>query len=249
MRITTDNGKVRSLTKEYHKEARKVLYKITLPVIDLLDRIPINEIKYRIPDLLKPDDMDKYISGLWSKVGGRFASDMVKMVQRVKGLDDPQLDMWEQAFRAYMYERSMKKAKKILTTSAEILNLVIDSVVAEGLSEGQSIGVISGALKDSFLGKMRTIQNYEAERIARTEVIGASNKGSYDGALSTGLNMQKGWSTSGLQGIRPTHLLYESFGWVSMEKEYAAGLRHPGDPLGEAGEIINCRCTIIYNVD
>lgn len=143
----------------------------------------------------------------------------------------------------------MKKAKKILTTSAEILNLVIDSVVAEGLSEGQSIGVISGALKDSFLGKMRTIQNYEAERIARTEVIGASNKGSYDGALSTGLNMQKGWSTSGLQGIRPTHLLYESFGWVSMEKEYAAGLRHPGDPLGEAGEIINCRCTIIYNVD
>ena len=61
--------------------------------------------------------------------------------------------------------------------------------------------------------------------------------------------MKKGWLTSGLKGVRDSHLLYESQGFVSMDYEYAPGLKHPGDPNGAANEIINCRCTIIYNVD
>jgi len=249
MRITTNETAQRSLTKQYWKEARDVLYKTAYPVIELSDKISPAELKNRVPSLLKPELMDKYILNLWSKVGGKFATDMVRKLMSLKELEDYHLQSWEQGFKAYMAERSRKITKQILSTEAENINLLIDKIVSDAMYSGEGISTISGKMQEMFIKDMVVIQNYEAERIARTEVIGASNKGSYDGALSTGLPIQKGWSTSGLSGIRQTHLLYESFGWVSMDKEFAPGLRHPGDPSGSADEIINCRCRLIYNVD
>jgi hypothetical protein len=61
--------------------------------------------------------------------------------------------------------------------------------------------------------------------------------------------MKKAWLTSGLPGIRQSHLDYEALGDVEMEYDFAPGLQYPGDPEGEPEEIINCRCTVIYNVD
>lgn len=247
MRIYTDDRAQRSLIKEYWRQGKEVLYKTTIPVLQVMEDIAPAELKQRIPTLLKPELMDKYIVDIWTKTGGQFAANMSRIVRSKKSFDDPELGMWEDAFRSYMYERSLKIAKKVLTTEAELINAIIDQVVADAMLEGSSISTISGALKDQFMKRLITVQRYEAERIARTEVIGASNKGSYDGALSTGLELQKGWSTSGLPKTRDSHLLYESFGWISMTKEYAPGLQHPGDPNGSAEEIINCRCTIIYN--
>jgi hypothetical protein len=247
MRIHQNISLQRSLKNFYWKEAQKALYKAASPVIEILDKVSIDEVKQRSKDLLKRDVMEKYILDLWVKTGGRFASDMTKKLRNRKSIENPDLEMWEEGFRVYMYERSQKIAHKVLTTEAEMINSILDRIVAE--AEGQSIYNLSGAIKEQFLNEMVTIQNYEAERIARTEVIGASNKGSFDGAKSMGLQIRKGWSTSGLPGIRDSHLLYESFGWIDMDKEFAPGLMFPGDPNGEAGEIINCRCTIIYNTD
>ena len=246
MRIYTDTGKQKKFIDSFWKEGKKVLYQTALPVIELSDQVPVNELKQRVNSLLKPDRMTDYVEELWVNTGSWFAYEMVNNVKR-KALGDA--ENWERMFRAYMADRSKKLAGAMLDTEAQLINDLLDQIVAEGTASGASIQRLTGAMKDQFVDSLITIQNYEAERIARTEVIGASNKGSFDGAMSTGLPMKKGWSTSGLSGIRPSHLLYESWGWMSMEKEYAPGLKHPGDPNGEAGEIINCRCTIIYDVD
>lgn len=246
MRIYTDTGKQKKFIDSFWKEGKKVLYQTALPVIELSDQIPVNELKQRVSSLLKPDRMTDYVEELWVNTGSWFAYEMVSNVKS-KALGD--VENWERMFRAYMADRSKKLAGAMLDTEAQLINDLLDQIVAEGTASGASIQRLTGAMKDQFIDNLITIQNYEAERIARTEVIGASNKGSFDGAMSTGLPMKKGWSTSGLSGIRPSHLLYESWGWMSMEKEYAPGLKHPGDPNGEAGEIINCRCTIIYDVD
>ena len=246
MRISPNRELQRSLKNFYWKEGRKVLYKTATPIIDLIDKVSVDEIKQRSKDLLKKDVMNEYVTEIWSKTGGRFASDMTGRLRNMKSTESPDLRLWEEAFRAYMFERSRKIAGKILDTEATLINAIIDELVAEATLEGQSIQVISGAIKTRFEDRLVKIQNYEAERIARTEVIGASNKGSYDGVKSTGLDVKKGWSTSGLSGIRPSHLLYESFGWLDMDKEFAPGLQHPGDPNADPGETINCRCTILY---
>jgi len=122
-------------------------------------------------------------------------------------------------------------------------------VVGQGDTEGWSIDRISEEITRQLERDMTKIQGYHAERIARTEVIGASNKGSFDSALRSGLGIRKQWLTSGLKGIRDSHLIYESLGLKSIDYSYAAGLKHPGDPAGAPSEIINCRCTIIYDVD
>ena len=246
MRIYTDTRKQKKFIDSFWKEGKKVLYQTALPVIELSDQVPVNELKQRVNSLLKPDRMTDYVEELWVNTGSWFAYEMVNNVKR-KALGDA--ENWERMFRAYMADRSKKLAGAMLDTEAQLINDLLDQIVAEGTASGASIQRLTGAMKDQFIDNLITIQNYEAERIARTEVIGASNKGSFDGAMSTGLPMKKGWSTSGLSGIRPSHLLYESWGWMSMEKEFAPGLKHPGDPNGEAGEIINCRCTIIYDVD
>lgn len=249
MRITISESAQRSLKNTYWKKCREVLYKTALPVLQMADNVSPAELKNRVPGLLKPDEMEKYINDLWSKVGGKYANDTVKMLMSRKSLDDPQLDMWETGFKAYMAERSKKITKQILTTQAETINAIIDRVVANAYEVGSSISTIAGELKEEFEREMVTIQKYEAERIARTEVIGASNKGSYDGALSTGLPIQKAWSTSGLPKIRDSHLVYQDKYWVEMDYDYAPGLKYPGDPNAKPEEIINCRCSLIYNVD
>jgi hypothetical protein len=79
---------------------------------------------------------------------------------------------------------------------------------------------------------------------------GLANKRSYENALSTGLDIKKGWLTSGLPDTRESHLRYEKLGFVDMKFEYAPGLKFPGDPdCPDLTEIDGCRCTIIYDVD
>lgn len=243
MRIYTDTGKQKKFIENYWREGKKVLYKTSQPVIDILDT-PIDEIRQRIKGLLKPEAMTEYIEGLWVQTGSTFAYQMTEAVKR-KALGDR--EAWERTFRQYMADRSKKKANLILDTEAQLINDLLDQVIND--AGGASIQRLTSGMKDNLINDLISIQTWEAERIARTEVIGASNKGSFDGAMSAGLPIKKGWSTSGLSGIRPSHLLYESWGWLSMEREFAPGLKYPGDPNGEAGEIINCRCTIIYDVD
>jgi hypothetical protein len=104
-------------------------------------------------------------------------------------------------------------------------------------------------MRRELVNGLTEINKYQAERIARTEVMSSSNKGSYDAAVAEDYEIKKLWFTSHLPGIRPTHLAYEALGEVDMKYKYAPGLLFPCDPNGSAEEIVNCRCTIIYNVD
>ncbi|MCH7909721.1 MAG: hypothetical protein IIB38_08905 [Candidatus Hydrogenedentes bacterium] len=97
------------------------------------------------------------------------------------------------------------------------------------------------------------ISRFRAERIARTEIIAASNFGTMEGAKATGLKMKKKWLTTPPDGrVRGSH------GTVngqkrSLDKPFNVGgssLMHPGDfTLGaDPDEIVNCRCTILLEV-
>ena len=185
------------------------------------------------------------IISLWGDVGSRFAREFNEMIDNI-GKDDI---MWEEMMRNYMFERSAMKAGKILSTQQAEINRIIDVVNAKGLREGWSIDKISLEITKHLKNDLVKIQAYHAERIARTEVIGASNKGSFDAARMSGLEMQKAWSTSGLSGVRDSHMYYESLGFVSMDYEYAPGLKFPGDATGSPDEIINCRCAPLWSVD
>jgi hypothetical protein len=257
VKIVSNDKLKRSLEKRYWRLTRKVFVKVRQPVVDKAERIDPSRLKDYVRDLLLADPMRQHIDDIWGKVGGKFAYDTEKVLQgskskthsiEVKAAGD-QLKLWEDRLRKYSNERSLQKTGAILDTEVEAINKVIDDVIADTLDKG--LGVLESrremvrALTGDELSEM---ENWQAERIARTEVNSAGNTGSFDAAQENSEGVRKEWSTSGLPNIRDSHIEYEAMGVVDMDYEYNTGLQFPGDPdCNLAEEVINCRCTIIYD--
>lgn len=93
---------------------------------------------------------------------------------------------------------------------------------------------------------------WKARRIARTEVIGAYNGGAHEGALfradALDLDLAKRWIATLDTRVRKSH--FEAHGQVvKITGSFLVGdatLAFPGDPTGPAAEVIQCRCTALY---
>jgi hypothetical protein len=71
-------------------------------------------------------------------------------------------------------------------------------------------------------------------------------------AESTGYQYKKFWSTSGLPGIRPTHIDAENYSnevnGLMPNQVFPNGLLYPGDHSGPPEEVINCRCVVLHEI-
>jgi hypothetical protein len=94
------------------------------------------------------------------------------------------------------------------------------------------------------------VSDGRAMTIARTEVHAALEAGSYLQALAVDPDGKKTWLATNDDRTRETHRLAE--GQVqSIDQPFNVGgsaLQFPGDPHGEPGEIINCRCSVGYDL-
>jgi hypothetical protein len=278
MRITPNISLKKLLIKKYWKETRKVLIKMRQQVVDAAEHSDPETLRLMLPHLLQSQPMVDHLLKIWGEVGGRFAFETNQKLNRNKSdnpvieFKDEQSNSnvsivstvgvipflprqaneklidYQRRMRAYAYERSLLKANKIRTTEQEAINRVITSVIERASAEGLSIPNTRNLMKEALDNELVTIENWEAERIARTEVNGAANTGSFEAAREEGTeDVTKEWITSGLPNIRDSHLEYEALGAVEFDYEYAPGLQFPGDETGEPEEIINCRCTYVLD--
>ncbi len=195
--------------------------------------------------------MTEQLTGLWGKVGGRCAYDMDKMINRNRKAAKRELSEHEANMRAYASQRSLQKVKKILTTEEEAINRVISSVIDQANASGMSVVNTRRLLVDSLEGdEMMTIENWQAQRIALTEVNSAGNYGSFEELRMEGVKGQKSWITSGRSNVRDSHREHESLGWVDSDYDYATNLQFPGDPDCDiAEEVCNCHCTYLFEIE
>lgn len=109
-----------------------------------------------------------------------------------------------------------------------------------GLAEGEGIPQLRERVEAvfGFSEKVRT------ERIARTEVIGTVNKGSYEAMLISDVVKEKTWLATRDDRTRDSHILIDGE-FVALKSRFSNGLLHPGDWAGPPEEIINCRCTML----
>ena len=86
-----------------------------------------------------------------------------------------------------------------------------------------------------------------AKTIARTEGHRIQEKAAYDAfqkAKSRGADVVKQWDATLDRKTRDSHRHVD--GEIREEKEkFSNGLLYPGDPDGEAAEVVNCRCTML----
>jgi len=98
-----------------------------------------------------------------------------------------------------------------------------------------------------FLAQLQTTAGkatqYEAERIARTEVAAVQSTASYTVYSENGVE-RKQWLTAGDDAVRDGHMELEGE-TVGIDETFSNGLMYPGDENGDAGDVINCRCCIV----
>lgn len=125
----------------------------------------------------------------------------------------------------------------------------IRRIVQQGIEEGLSIPNIAKLLDGLYL---ETIIPNRSEAIARTEVISASNAGSFIAAKSTGLPLRKIWLSTADRRTRDAHSSADGQ-TVDINEPFVVGgekLMFPGDSsLGASGaNLVMCRCAIAYEV-
>lgn len=118
--------------------------------------------------------------------------------------------------------------------------------LVEGFQAGESIPDLAARIEAAL-----DVAVNRATTIARTEVVAASNAGSMAGARALGTEFAppvKVWMASLDARTRDTHADADGQE-VGLEETFTVGgdqLDYPGDPAGSPGEVINCRCTVVY---
>lgn len=118
--------------------------------------------------------------------------------------------------------------------------------LADGVRAGDGVEELAARLQEAGgFGIAR------ARMIARTEVVAASNAASLAQALRLGdPSMTKTWDDSDDTRVRPAH--EDADGQtVPVGEPFEVGgefLMYPGQPIGSAANVINERCTLVYDL-
>lgn len=157
------------------------------------------------------------------------------------GIDEVSFDALNPNIFASMQKKLVKITRVNQTTFNELRRQMID-----GISEGESVDQLADRIQRLY----GFSQASRAPMIARTEAVGATNSGEILMYKQAGVT-KKRWLSAQDERTRASHLdadgqvvgIDETF--TLSGTEGIAELKHPGDPDGPAGEVINCRCTLI----
>lgn len=139
-------------------------------------------------------------------------------------------------FNAFLLEKVVLPISRSMTKQ-------IQTVLKQAISDGWGVDKTVRELKNSEITKRR------AKTIVRTESVRAMNYAQLKAADNEKFKVEKTWIATedgrtrymhGHNGVDgETRDLYDSF---------SNGLSFPGDPSGEAAEVVNCRCTMSYRI-
>ena len=142
-------------------------------------------------------------------------------------------------------EGVFKFAKEITDTT----DINLRATLLEGIKAGEPIAELSKRIA----AVKQDAQGFRAVRIARTEIIGGNNRAADVTVREAVEELGEGepvkfWYTAA-PAERETHNMNEAESierdGVPIDEAFEAnGLMFPGDPSGEAGEVINCRCAL-----
>jgi HK97 family phage portal protein len=139
----------------------------------------------------------------------------------------------------FISERANNLAGQVTDTTYN----AIKDVMAEAVMNGDSIETIGENIQRVF----DVASSSRAETIARTEVVSAYNGSQADLAAWPEMADVVGgmeWLATPDARTRDDHAARDGQ-IVSVGDAFDGGLMYPGDPSGDAGDIINCRCTTV----
>ena len=121
-------------------------------------------------------------------------------------------------------------------------------IIEEGFRQGESFSEISRTLRERYGEQYKN----QANTIVRTEILSAVSQGiewNHEVLGEVFSDVRKQWLHQGDSGINPDardeHVAFEELGAVPSDFKWGDELGFPRDPAASAGQIINCRCTMV----
>jgi SPP1 gp7 family putative phage head morphogenesis protein len=143
---------------------------------------------------------------------------------------------------AEIYLRSRRGFLMDLGTDA--WNIVRGELIA-GMNDGEGIGELR-----SRVMSVADVAQPRAERIARTEVVGATNAGAIEQVRASKLDSTKTWLATNDKRTRKSHRDVDGT-TVRLDETFLVGgvrMDRPHDPTAPADEVIQCRCTLTFEI-
>jgi hypothetical protein len=185
---------------------------------------------------------------VYEKVGVDFAKDQLKRWKSKHPNIQTKSDenIWREHMREFVRTRCAKK----ITLSIRSQYSDIERISKHIINRGQEAGWGAAQIAKEIVREQGTMHAWQALRIARTEVVGASNEGAFMGAKEAGIELVKTWIASPSGNFRQDHVDMENRPAISMDEYFVlpdgTQLQYPGDPDGPADQIINCRCAVAF---
>lgn len=177
----------------------------------------------------------------YTSVGTEFARDTYKrLTSGKKARNRIDTDYWSEEFEKYARQYAATEITLISGTTEDIFKDTVNRIVLEAGEEG--LGVMDTLRR--IQSRLDTVSQYRAERIARTEIVSASNAAQFMAGKASGIECEKGWLHSGGINERPEHAALDGT-YIGMDELFDVGgerMNAPGD--GSAENVINCRCVL-----
>lgn len=197
-------------------------------------------------EALQSDSLKRTYMDIYGRVGGQFGYEQERELKSKAGALETKskdLNQWDEFMRNWIALNGVERMTDVTQTTIRRLRVALQ----EAVEKGESIQDVARRIVTSGSG---IADLNRARVIARTEIISASNAGSLEGALDTGLPFVKEWLATYEPGrTRDAHLDADGDRVEQHGKFYVGGdyLDYPGALNGSPENVINCRCTTIYD--
>jgi hypothetical protein len=182
-------------------------------------------------------DVDDTVKALYEKHLGQVAQAGAQSI-----INHPEIDLTSSSFNWNRLESIMEN--RSFQASETTLNRLHGDVltrIEEGIREGRSLDKHDQELKREFTD----MTNNELRRISKTETHSVYQQSKYE-AIMQGNAPYKRW-VHGNVPIGPPREWHEAMDGevVPVDEPFSNGLMYPGDPSGDAEEVINCGCDMV----
>jgi len=236
-KITPQEEKLaKEVSKLFKKQEKEVLEKIKNNIVDFgkefkdefIDRLLFDFDEW--VDVFQKKEMPYLVA--FMKQGGDETLTRYSL--------DINFDVYNYRVQEWLKKKTFKFAKEVNETTQRHLR----EQLIEGWKNGEGIEDLSKRVKKVFDFATKS----RAKTIARTEIVSANNKASVEAIRQAGGKWKKVWLTALDERTREWHA--EADGQkVDLDQPFIVNgeaLDYPGDPNGSPENIINCRCTVIY---
>jgi len=229
-----------SFVKKYTRRTIRALKDVLTPIFDA------NTVDEMRGVNLNQKPLDDLFLDLYTDVGSTFAKLSYNNLKQHMALETKQAPDFVERMATFASTGHDRTRVIAINQGKEIQRLI-------GKALEEELGIVQAGERVKEL-VTQNINTYQAERIARTEILSASNFGSVEGAKSTGLPLMKQWISVLGDSTRNGHStahgtvvdLYDENGGDGVFEVGGEFLRFAGDPNGRPDNIINCRCTQVF---